>query len=82
MATYTNNCIKGKLNEEVLVFTAGERDRNVPYHLKERSKGNFKADLNEIKKLLVYMIKETTATSERLTKENNSLLASVINEEK
>jgi hypothetical protein len=51
MTTYTNNCIKAKLKEEVLVFTAGERVRNVPYHLKKRPKGNFKDDLNDIKKL-------------------------------
>jgi hypothetical protein len=51
MATYTINCIKGNLNEGVLVFNAGNGDRNVPYHLKERSKGNFKANLYEIRKL-------------------------------
>jgi hypothetical protein len=40
----------------------------VTYHLKERSEANFKADLNEINKLLVCIIKETTATSERVAK--------------
>jgi hypothetical protein len=51
MTMYTNNCIKGKLKEGVLVFMAGERVRKVPYHLKERPKENFKDDLNDIKKL-------------------------------
>jgi hypothetical protein len=53
--------------EEVLVFTAGEGVRKVPYNLKERPKGNCKDGLNDIKKLMEYIIKETIATNERVT---------------
>jgi hypothetical protein len=78
MTTYTNNCIKGKFKEEVLVFTARERVRKVPCHLKERPKGNFKDDLNNIKKLLKYIIKETIATNEIVTDDYKSLQNSVM----
>jgi hypothetical protein len=36
--------------------------------VKERPKGNFKDGLNDIKKLLKYIIKETIATNETVTK--------------
>jgi hypothetical protein len=76
ITTYTNNCLKGKLMEKVLVLTAGERVRKVSYHLKERPNGNLKDGLNDIKKLLKYIIKETMATNERVTNDIKGLRGS------
>jgi hypothetical protein len=61
MATCTNG-IKGKLKEEVLAFTARGRERGWSII----RKGNFKSDLNEIKKLLVYRIKSIKITNDKL----------------
>jgi hypothetical protein len=66
MATYTNNCIKSKLNEGVLEVTAGEKESNKPYQLpdlsggamKEISEENSASESCDIKKLSEYLIKE------------------------
>jgi hypothetical protein len=66
MATYTNYCIKGKLNEEVTEVTAGEKESNKPYQsprlsggvMKEISKENSASESCDIKNLLEYIIKK------------------------
>jgi hypothetical protein len=45
MATYTDNCIEGKVNEDAVGLTAGERDIKLPYHPPETSSG-----LEEVRK--------------------------------
>jgi hypothetical protein len=60
MATYTDNCIESKLNEDVLEATAGKRDSVSPYQspelssrlMKKTSKENSAAEYDDIKKLL------------------------------
>jgi hypothetical protein len=69
MTTYTGNCIEGKIQEDVLEVTAGERDSDSPYQSPELPNGNTKetskrmsaSECNEIKKLLEYIIKENKA---------------------
>jgi hypothetical protein len=64
MATYTNNCIEGKLNEDAVGFTAGERDSFSPYespYLPDRIKKEWPkemsaAEYEDLNNFFEYMI--------------------------
>jgi hypothetical protein len=69
MARYTFNGGKGDISDDDVEFTAGERDSGSPYQTRESlsgvtrdcSKEMFAPDLNDIKRLLVDLLKENKA---------------------
>jgi cell division protein FtsB len=65
MANYKHN-LSEEINE-VLEFMAGEGDGDVPYQLR---KEKVESELNEVKRLLVYIVQEITVLRYNIIKGN------------
>jgi hypothetical protein len=63
MAKYMHN-LSEEINEDLLELTAGEGDGDVPHQLR---KENVESDLNEVKRLLVYLVQEITVLRNNVT---------------
>jgi hypothetical protein len=78
MVKYKPN-LSEDINEDILEFTAGEGDGDVPYQLR---KENIESDLNEVKRLLVYMVQEIAVLINNVTTEIEDLRDGLTKENK